>query len=189
MGRVVVASIVAAVLVFAWGWLAWIQVGMYEFAFRGVPHAETVVPTLESSISEPGTYYFPGMPEDQDDTAAMDAWRTQHADGPIGILHYRNPGVDPQQVSVYLRGFAIIFAGALLLACLVRASGRGTFGGRFGIAVLAALFVVCTSHASNWSWFHLPDAYSLAMSIDVVVAWLLAGAAVAAIVQPSLPAR
>jgi hypothetical protein len=40
------------------------------------------------------------------------------------------------------------------------------------------------THAVDWNFLHLPDGYAIALFVDGLVAWLLAGVACALIISP-----
>jgi hypothetical protein len=42
-----------------------------------------------------------------------------------------------------------------------------------------------SSHAVVWNFFHLPDAFSMFLFIDGMIAWTLAGLACAFIIKPT----
>ena len=58
-----------------------------------------------------------------------------------------------------------------------------------GLVGLLGLFAALVTHVAylNWMWF--PVDHTLAMSADVVIGWLLAGLAMAAIVGPQKTIR
>lgn len=191
MGRVILATVVGAVVVFAWGFVAWAGFNLYSFAFKNLPSEAVVVPALKSAIPETGAYWFPGMPEETAATTPeqvqtnMESWKERHKTGPLGLLLYRQTGYDAMSPSVFIRGFVIMLASALMMSLIVGGVQSNAYGKRFGAALLAALFAVLATHASNWNWFGLPDKYLMAMTLDTLVAWTLASLLIAAIVKPA----
>jgi phosphoglycerol transferase MdoB-like AlkP superfamily enzyme len=55
---------------------------------------------------------------------------------------------------------------------------------RLALAFAVPLFAVMGTHAVDWNFLHLPDRYALALFVDGLVAWLLAGVACAIIIVP-----
>lgn len=184
MLRAILGGLVGGLVVFFWGFFAWGFSDIYKTAIKPMPNAPSMIGTLKGGLSETGAYYFPEMPADRHDTAAMESWTTRHTDGPLGMVIYRAHGADPMDPMLMLRGLAIYAAAGLILASLMHACGIKSFGRRWAFAISAALFAVLVSHITKWNWFYFPDAYTLAMVSDVMIGWTLGGAAVAAIVRP-----
>ena len=101
--RVFFGAVVGAIVVFVWGWVAWAGIDLYGFAIKGMPNEEIAVPALQANLPESGAYYFPAMPGDMKDKAAMDAYAAKHQAGPIGksaqdlaLLLHAMAGFDPR---------------------------------------------------------------------------------------------
>ena len=93
--RVFFGAVVGAIVVFVWGWVAWAGIDLYGFAIKGMPNEEIAVPALQANLPESGAYYFPAMPGDMKDKAAMDAYAAKHQAGPIGMVLFRKQGAPP----------------------------------------------------------------------------------------------
>jgi hypothetical protein len=188
MGRILIASIVGAVVVFVWGFLAWDVLGLYKNAVKPVPHEAAVVTGLKASIDQSGALYFPARPTDKHDEEGIRQWSERHQAGPIGMIMYRAKGSDPMAMEMFIRGGAINFVACLLMACLMYASRMRSFILRLAVALIMAAFAVMVSHINSWNRFMFPDNYAAAMAADVMIGWTLGGIFVAAIVKPPLPA-
>jgi hypothetical protein len=98
----------------------------------------------------------------------------------------RRQGVDPMSANVLVRGFVLEFFCVSLLAAVMALAAR--YGmrvqHRLALAVFIPLFAVMGTHAVDWNFLHLPDGYAIALFVDGLVAWLLAGVACALIISP-----
>lgn len=191
--RMIVAMVVGTVLVFGWGAVSWTS-GLYDFAFRPMPPAlaASFPAQLASAADRDGAFLAPPPP----DTAAMTAQQAElaqqayledHRRGPLVMAIVRREGVDPMSPTVLAKGFAIEFFCTALLAAVVGIAAK--FGARtqdrlaVGLAVPA--FAVLATHGVLWNFFHLPDTYAIALFVDGLVGWSLAGVACALIIRPA----
>ena len=62
----------------------------------------------------------------------------------------------------------------------------GSFLNRVLVAGVMGFIGWLSIDASNWIWYGFPASYIVAEGIDQVIGWLVAGAAIAAIVRPRL---
>lgn len=189
--RILIATIVGAVLAFCWSGVGWIG-GFYSFGFKPMPAESTFATQLDAAVPADGAYYWPPMPETaglsaQQAQLAKDAMLAQHEKGPLVLALVRKQGVDMGSPTVMVRGFLIeLFATALLAAIVAIAAKFGArTADRIALVFVVAAFAMLSSHAVMWNFFHLPDLYSIALFIDGFGAWLLAGLACALIIKPT----
>ena len=191
--RMIVAMVVGTVLAFGWGAFSWTS-GMYDFAFRPMPGGTgaSVAAQMSASADRDGAYLHPAPPvtagmTPQQAELAQDAFLAEHRKGPLLMVVLRREGVDPMSPTVLAKGFAIEFFCTALLAAIVGIAAK--FGARtqdrLALALLVPGFAVLATHGVLWNFFHLPDAYALALFVDGLVAWMLAGLACALIIKPT----
>ena len=191
--RMIVAMIVGTVLAFGWGAVSWTS-GLYDFAFRPMPAslAASFPAQLASAADRDGAYLAPPMP----DTAGMSAqqaelarqsWLEEHRRGPLVMAIVRREGLDPMSPTVLAKGFAIeLFCTAMLAAVVAIAAKFGArTQDRLAVGLVVPAFAVLATHGVLWNFFHLPDAYALALFVDGLVGWSLAGVACALIIRPA----
>jgi hypothetical protein len=53
------------------------------------------------------------------------------------------------------------------------------------LGIVVPAFAMLSSHAVVWNFFHLPDAFSMFLFFDGMIAWTLAGLACAFIIKPT----
>jgi hypothetical protein len=189
--RILLATVVGAVLAFGWGAFSWTS-GLYDFAFRPMPGGSDAGARLAAAVPEDGAYLYPAPPSlegmtPQQATIAQDAFLAEHRSGPLVMAVVRKQGIDPESPTVLVRGFAIELFAAGLLAAVFGVAAK--FGARpqdrLALALLVPLFAVLATHGVIWNFFHLPDGYSIALFVDGLVTWALASIACAVIVRPS----
>jgi hypothetical protein len=182
MIRIIAGSVVGAIVLFAWGWLAWGVLDLHK-AVESVPNEAAVVAELKS-IDRSGTYYFPGMSEDADE-ATQEAWAARHKQGPVGFLVYRAEGCEPMDAMMMVKGFALSFVAALVAAIVLAASALKLYLARVFVVALMGVFVAVSADLAYWNWMYFHTDYTIGMVIDHVVGAALLGVAVGAIVRPA----
>jgi len=189
--RVLTAIIVGTVLAFGWGAISWTS-GIYGSAFKPLPGGGEIAARIDSATAGgEGAFIHPAPPQvadlnDQQRAIAQDAYAAEHRKGPLVMALVRRQGVDPMSANVLVRGFVLEFFCVSLLAAVMALAAR--YGMRVQhrllLAALIPLFAVMGTHAVDWNFLHLPDGYAIALFVDGLVAWLLAGVACALIIAP-----
>lgn len=192
--RMILAMVVGTVLAFGWGAVSW-TTGMWDFAFRpipGGPAAGAVIAAQVGSADRDGAFIHPappvtaGMPA-QEAAIAEAAYLEDHRRGPLVMVLLRRQGVDATSPTVLLKGLAIELFCTALLAAVIGAACK--FGARtqdrLAIGILVPAFAMLSTHGVLWNFMHLPDAYAIALFLDGMAAWTLAGVACALIIRPA----
>ncbi len=96
MKRTLLAGVLGGVILLVWGMLAWMLTPLHKDTVLNLPNEEAVVSALQATLPQQGVYYFPGMPKDQSDKAAMDAYTERYRRGPMGMVVY-----DPEEATRY----------------------------------------------------------------------------------------
>lgn len=185
--RHLAAAFVGALVVFFWGFLAYAAAGIWDFAYPRTSADTEIVEALDARLAEDGAYFVPSMTEtymsgatDPEAVAANASFEERLAKGPIALVLFRKDGMAPMAASELVRGFAIEFGAALLLACLLSAA-RGGVPGRIFFGFTVALFTALASWGVSGNFFHLPLAFMYANMADVVIGWTAASIAIAVV--------
>ena len=189
--RMLIAIVVGTVLAFGWGAVSW-TTGIYDSAIKPLPGGDGLAATFESASAADGAYIYPAPPATavmtgQQSTIATNSYREEHRKGPLMLVLMRRQGVDPMSPTVLVRGFMIELFGTGLLAAIIAVACK--FGARLqdrlALGIVVPAFAMLSSHAVVWNFFHLPDAFSMFLFIDGMIAWTLAGLACALIIKPA----
>ena len=189
--RMLIAIVVGTVLAFGWGAVSW-TTGIYDSAIKPLPGGDGLAATFESASAADGAYIYPAPPATavmtgQQSTIATNSYREEHRKGPLMLVLMRRQGVDPMSPTVLVRGFMIELFGTGLLAAIIAVACK--FGARLqdrlALGIVVPAFAMLSSHAVVWNFFHLPDAFSMFLFIDGMIAWTLSGLACALIIKPA----
>src|SRR5262249_33656674 len=107
MVRVIVASLLAAVVLFVWGAVWWMALPFAGWAMKPMPNEEAVVAALKTGLPDSGTYFSPYG--DQNATPEQEAALLErHRQGPLAQVIYIKDGVDPMAPAAFAVGFVQI---------------------------------------------------------------------------------
>jgi hypothetical protein len=183
-GRVLLASILAAVLMFGWGYVFWGLLGVGPQLMQPLPAELDVLAALRNVQAPSGMYVYP-MPPNAQDKAAAAEFEQKHLEGPLLQLAYRREGGPPMPPSIFAQGFGHYFSVALLTGCLLALAARGLprFGGRLVFVLLVSLVTAIWGNVGDvvW-WFHSPR-YCVGNMAYTLGAGLAMGLVLAAIVR------
>lgn len=189
MGRMLTAALVGAIIVFVWGFVSWVVLPWHWWAMAPMPNDAAVAEVLKSGIKESGLYLSPAPPHFADRAATQDeekAWRDKHEKGPLVRVFYRKTGSTPMDPMILAKGIGIAFGGALVAAVMLNMGARAgcTYVSRFMIVLLMGVFAVITTHFMEWNYWQTEDLYTMIQAADTLAGWVLAGLAMAWIVNP-----
>ena len=191
MKKLLLASLAGAFVLFVWGFLAWAVLPLHKSSFRPVTNEDAIVAALKSSIAAEGLYYFPAMPQETANTPAdqraamMETWMNKQKAGPVGMIVYHPQGMDPMMAGQFIWGFVIFLVGAYIAAWFLSRStaAASSYISRVAYCGMLGVFISFGYHIPNMNWMFMPMDHTTAMVADVVIGWLLAGLAIAAIVK------
>lgn len=182
MKKLILASLLASVLVFIWGFVVWAVLGPIVSPFHTVTDEVAVGEALKQYLkSGDGTYFLPNP------SKAGDAdFAARHRSGPIATIHFQAAGTEPMGGGIFLGGWLHMLLCAFLMGLFLRslALRLESYGERF--RVVAAAGTICAIFANLgrpiWyyqSWLHhgYQTAYEVTswLIMAAVLAWFIHG--------------
>jgi hypothetical protein len=194
MLRIIFGGVAGGVVMFIWGALSHMALGLEESAIKDIPNEAQVLPVLQTNINQTGFYFFPGMnvpsgASKEQKAEAEKKWTEKYQAGPRGILVYHPEGeqaMSPKQLGLQLA--AEIAAGLVAAIVLASAINLRSYGGRVLLVTLLGLLPVLMVNFPYWNWYGFPDKYTLVQLADKLASFFLGGIILAAIVKPTSPA-
>jgi hypothetical protein len=188
MIRVIVAVTLAAVVQFVWGFVFFGYLSAFDCMVSRAPDESALAATLKSTLPESGTYFVPMCPGCSASQEATEAFNERHAAGPIVQIHYHKEGFSLAMMPVVMGiGFGHTVLTVVLAALLLRMAlpSLPTYLTRlvfvFGLGVFAAVAI----RLGDLIWMHHHWAFPVGQMVFCVVAWLLAGVVMGAIIRPT----
>ena len=193
--RIPIGTLVAALVMFFWGFVFWGLMPIAYKSFHAVPQPEPLAEALRENIPAPGVYFIPfpcdtkGLDADQK-AAATKAHEQAHAEGPVAMLYVHPKGVPQEMAVMMIRGFGLYALMSFLAAVLLTltAPALPTFAHRYVLVMFLGL-VIATSSLTDAVWFYHPIDYRVMITGYALTGWLLAGVALAAIVKHPAAAK
>jgi len=179
MKRLVLGSLLAAVVVFFWGFLYWNVLPFRSSATQAAPDEPSLAQTL-GALPATGTYELPHLSASE----SPEAFVGRLSQGPIALVLLRKEGANASDPAMFINGFLHMLITALLIGLVLRRTGLATFGARFGLVFLAGLAAAIFANLGEPIWYFQPwDWHLLQFGYDLT-AWVLFGLVLAKFVQP-----
>src|SRR5438874_7546772 len=104
--RILIAGIIGGILMFVWGAVSHMTLGIGEMGFKTIPNEVSVVSNRKTNLLEPGMYILPGVDMTRTMTPEEEAaWTTKYKEGPTALVIYNPTGMSPfspQQLGIEL---------------------------------------------------------------------------------------
>jgi hypothetical protein len=192
--RVILGTILGALAAFAWAYVSWSAVRLYDWAVQPLPAANELAPQIARAVPRDGAYAFPALDmdavramPDAERAAAVTAWRQESERGPVGLVLVREHGRDPISAQRYLTAFGYMAFSAFLMSTLMAGMRCPSWAGRWVIGIVIALFAAMAANGPGLAWFQLPARWVYAGIADTFLTWTVATAVIAAVVRPKQP--
>jgi hypothetical protein len=183
--RIIIAGIVGGIVMFMWGFVSHMMLGVGSHAFKYTPTDAQVVAAMKANMPESGIYFLPGM--DMTKTPTEEEWAAiekKAAAGPTAFVVYNTDGTGLMTPGQMGGEFASNLLGALVVAFILSWSAPG-IGRRTMIAAFIGLAAWLSIDVSYWNWYRFPTAFIVDELIEQVIGWLLTGAAMAFVLSKS----
>lgn len=173
MKKIIIGSLVGAILLFGWQGLSWMVMGIHDSAFKYSPAQDSLLTTISNSLPEEGQYFLPRLPDGASESE-KEAYAKSMKDKPWAVVTYHK-AYKADMVMPMIRGFLICFV-CIWICCVVigrieRKNFWAAFSTTLSFGVVSFLFVWYMGH--NWmdtGWDVLTGEL-----IDSIAGWGLAG--------------
>ena len=188
MNKLIVPSLIAAVVVFIWMFISWAVIGWHNVDIKNLPNGDALAEQMKESINEPGIYIYPRHPDGGDDTD-MEEWTSKYKAGPlVNFMVYHPEGSEPMNPMNFIKSFIINFiaafiAGVLLMMTLAQ---NPSFWRRVIFVTLLGLFAGFIGPFMDWNRWSFPTGYTIVEVADFCLTWFFAGLVLAWRIKPEL---
>ena len=179
--RVLVAGLIGGILMFLWGVVAHMALGLGNVGLKQPASESAVLSTLHEGLGDKaGVYILPSLdPKKMGDAAEVIAYQQQAIRSPYAWVVYLPQGDDMTRMGPQIgRQWASDTLSALALAFVMGLAGLG-FRRRLALAAVAVAFAWLSTMVPYWNWYRFPLDFTWAALIEQLIGWLIAGAAMA----------
>ncbi|MEM8883589.1 MAG: hypothetical protein AAGD14_05960 [Planctomycetota bacterium] len=181
--RIVLASLIAAVAMFVWGFVSWTVLGLVEM--KQFENDAAAQETLRAAAPESGVYVVPSPPKDGDlESSAGKRFLEMHKKGPLAMVVVQVEGTDPMDPITFAKGFGILFLTALVLAALLTRLPTKDYLARVLFVTGIGLVATLQADGADWAWFRFPNDWFLMAGVDRVITFAVGGLVLAGMVKP-----
>jgi hypothetical protein len=183
MVRIAIAGIVGGIVMFVWGAVGHMFLGVGEYGVKPMPNDEAVIACMKANIPDPGLYFSPAM--DMSRTLSeeeQNAWMAKYEAGPNVFLVYRPVGVTPmstRQLGIELLSNIL----AALVGAFILSFVQPSFFKRLIVATCIGMAAWLSINVSYYDWYRFPANFVASELIEQAIGWALSGAAMAMIVR------
>ncbi len=185
--RVLLAGIAGGVVLFVWGALSHMALGLGEVGVKLIHNEDAVITAMQSTIQEPGFYFFPGegMETGKPTPEQQKRWEEKYSRGPTGVLIYQPGGAKPWDPMLFLTELLADIGAALIAAFLLNSAvaSLGSLAARVFFVAPLGLFSGLDVLVSYWNWYRFPTDYTLAIMADGIIGWTLVGVTLALLIK------
>jgi len=165
-----VASLVGAIIMFVWSFLAWMVLPIHATTYSYTPAQDAILKVLAESNLETGMYGMPSAPTKEEQMKIME----ENKGKPGAAIQYikEDPGMGG---GTYAGGlifnFLMVFAACMLLVNNM----NGSFFSRWWMVMMVALIIIFGEHMLNWNWMGHTWEYTRDFVLDTAIGWGLNG--------------
>jgi|HubBroStandDraft_5_1064220.scaffolds.fasta_scaffold50218_2 hypothetical protein len=182
--RILLAALAGAFAMFVWTAIAHEVTPLGFIGFSKMSNEPAALHAMgsENVGAKPGLYIFPWV--DPNDPKMMEKYTALAKTQPTGMLLYRPVGqqLRGDMTPMLIKEFLKQFAQALIAAWIVSMIAAG-FVTRVGIVTAIGLSAGIATNVSQWNWYGYPTDYTLAQITIEVISALVAGLAIAAVMN------
>jgi hypothetical protein len=185
MKKIILPSLLAAIVVFIWMFISWAVLPWHHTDMITIDD-QMLINQMKNSLTQPGIYLYPGEPAEDTD-AGMDKWFDQYKAGPLVHFMVYNPqGAEWDMAIPMISSLLINFISAFIAAVLLMMTlaQNPTFMRRTIFVMLLGLFAGFVGPFIEWNWWKYPFNYTIVGVIDLCVTWFLAGMVLAWKIKP-----
>jgi hypothetical protein len=171
MKRIVIGSIVGTIIYFGWQAVMWMS-GVHNDFSRYSDKQQAVLQCISENLTEEGAYFMPLPDPSQKMTHEQQEERMKEQIGKPWVMIFYHPSMSGERTSLFF-GLFYNLIGCFMVALVIFYGSFPTFGMRFIVSLVFALFALIQGPFQEMNWFSFPGHFQKAAIIDIFFGWLL----------------
>lgn len=175
MKNVVIGSLVAAIVVFAYQAMSWMVLPVHTNTLKYSAQQDAILAAISQNLTEDGVYAIPNVPP-----GTSQEKQTEFSNSMVGkpsALVYYHKSFEMNMGKQMAIGFVLDLIAAFTVAYVMWSAREklAGFGSKFALAIAFAGFTVLQSSLMMANWWNTPAHYLSGEIFDHLVGWGLAG--------------
>ena len=182
MKKIAIGSLVGAIILFVWSFLAWTVLPLNLRTYMYTPAQDAILKVLADNQVQTGVYAMPMA--DNRDAAAFDSKFHEESEQvmkanegkPGASVYYLKEGFN-MGIGTIIRGFLINLL-TMLAACILLAPAfvsMSSFFGRWWLTLVVGLLVSACGPLIQYNWMGIPWEFTEKMILNTFLAWGIPG--------------
>lgn len=174
MKKLIIGSLVGAVLLFSWQSLSWTALHIHDDAYLYSSNQDSILASLSRQLPAEGQYVIPRLPPDAS-SEAMEKMGEQMKGKPWAVVTY-HAAYKNDMTSSLIRGFLIGLVCVIIVCGVIEKLSNKSFTHIFSTVISFAIicFLYVWYHQHNW--FDIPWTVLKGEMIDLFAGWGLCAA-------------
>ena len=176
MKNVVIGSLVAAVIVFAYQAMSWMVPLFHANTLKYSAQQDAILAAISQNLTEDGVYAIPNVPPGSTNEQ-HEEFSKNMLGKPSAVVHFHK-SFDMNMGKQMAMGFVLNLIAAFTIAYVMWTAREKLvgFGSKFALAIAFAGFTILQSSLMMANWWQTPGHYLSGEIIDHLVGWGLGGA-------------
>jgi len=171
MKKMIIASLVGALIMFVYQAASWMVIGIHKDSLKIAPNQDSIVAAMNGL--EEGVYQMP-MLEWNASMDEVNAFHEKYGGKPYAMVQYHE-SMDIAMAQPMTVGFILDLLVVLLFVWILMKANITGFSRILTWSLIMALIVLLHAPIMQWNWFSTPMHYLKGELIDGLLSWLLAG--------------
>lgn len=182
MKKIMISSIVGAIIMFAWSFLSWTVLPVHLHTFKHTPGQDSILAAMKNSNLTTGTYMVPSVDNtnvsafDSEYHKKMEDMMKSAVNKPMATIFYVD-AVPAMHISSMLKGFLYTLI-AMFCVCMLLSlayQSDASFFMRWWMVMLFAIVYSMMGPMMGHNWMHEPWHYTSGFICDAFIGWGLTG--------------
>ncbi len=167
MKKMVKGAVLGGLVLFVWGMISWTVFPWHKHNMMQFKDSKQVAQVVQDNAPESGVYIL-NMGED----------KASQAPSVFAAVSYQHK----EHAQMMVEGFIFKVIVAFVVTWLVFQTKLNDKK-RVGFITVVGVAIALSAHLPQWIWCGYPAGFTLAMMVDTVIGWVLAGAVIAKITK------
>jgi hypothetical protein len=170
MKRILIGTLVGALVFFAYQSIAWMSGFHDDFALYS-PNQETILQSLNENLKKDGLYYLPSIDPQSSDYQEKHQEQMKECVGKPWAMVFYHKAMGDMSISYILMGFLYSLIANLMVTLLLFFGKFGSFAGRFLVSMSVAIFAISQGVMDEFNWWSYPWSFIKPQVIDLTLGW------------------